>query len=111
LLVIDKEIGLSYCMDMEDLYTDMLAAFCDQCEEYMPQLEQYFNNKDWAMYAMVAHGIKGNALNIGAVNFSKLSLEHELAGKQENAAFIEAEYSKYMAALKQLVETIKKKTL
>ena len=73
----------------------------------MPQLEECFQNRDWAQYAIITHGLKGNALNIGAVNFSKYSLEHELAGKQENAAFIEAEYPKYMAALKALVAKIK----
>ncbi len=107
LLSIDKETGLSYCMNMEDLYADMLTAFCEQSEEYMPQLEEHFKNRDWAKYAIITHGLKGNALNIGAVNFSKLSLQHELAGKEENAAFIEAEYPKYMAALKALVGKIK----
>lgn len=108
LISIDKETGLSYCMDMEDLYADMLVAFCEQCAEYLPKLEEHFNNRDWKQYAIIAHALKGNALNIGAVNFSKLSLEHELAGKEENAPFITAEYAKYISALKKLVENIQK---
>jgi len=107
LLEIDREVGMSYCMDMEDLYADMQVAFCEQSEEYLPQLEECFQNRDWSKYAIITHGLKGNALNIGAVNFSKLSLEHEQAGKQENATYIEAEYPKYIATLKALVEKIK----
>jgi len=107
LLNIDKATGLSYCMDMEDLYEDMLVAFCEQSEEYMPQLEESFQKRNWANYAIITHGLKGNALNIGAVNFSNLSLEHEMAGKQQNVEFIETEYPKYMAALKALVAKIR----
>ncbi len=107
LLHIDRETGLSYCMNMEDFYEDMLKTFCEQVDEYLPKLEEHYSNQDWQQYAVITHGLKGNALNIGAVKFSKLSLEHELAGKQGNAAYIKSEYHKYISALNKLVEKIK----
>ena len=107
LLVIDHELGLSYCMDSEDFYNDVVAAFCEQCEEYMPQLDEFFAAKDWKQYAIITHAMKQNALNIGAENFSKYSLEHELAGKADNEAFITAEYPKYKATLRALYEKLK----
>ena len=51
---------------------------------------------------MIAHALKGNALNIGAKNFSALSLQHECAAKEENIDFIVAEYANYIEALKKL---------
>ncbi len=107
LLVIDHELGLSYCMDSEDFYNEVVVAFCEQCEEYMPLLDEFFEKKDWKQYAILTHAMKQNALNIGAENFSKLSLEHELAGKADNEAFITAEYPKYKAALRSLYEKLK----
>lgn len=107
LLVVDHELGLSYCMDSEEFYQEVVAAFCEQCEEYFPQLEEFFAAKDWKQYAIITHAMKQNALNIGAENFSKYSLEHELAGKADNEAFITAEYPKYKAVLHALYEKLK----
>lgn len=106
LLYIDKETGLSYCMNDENFYTEVLTVFCNQALEYVPQLEEHFKNRDWKKYAIITHGLKSNALNIGATNFSKLSLQHELAGKEGNEEFIMAEYPKYKETLKKLVEKL-----
>lgn len=107
LLEIDRELGLSYCLNMEDFYREMCGEFCTQATEYLPKLEEHFNNSDWKQYAIVAHALKGNSLNIGASNFSKLSLQHELAGKEENADFIKKEYTGYVQALKALMDKLK----
>lgn len=106
LLEIDHELGLSYCMNMEDFYQEMKGEFCNQATEYLPQLEEYYNAENWKQYAVVAHGLKGNSLNIGASNFSKLSLQHEMAGKEENADFIKKEYTAYVQALKALMDKL-----
>lgn len=106
LLYIDYDTGIGYCLNSEELYHQILASFCKQALKYLSQLETYFQNRDWKQYAIIAHGLKGNALNIGAKNFSRLSLQHEHAAKEENAAFITAEYGKYITALKNLVDKI-----
>ena len=108
LLEINRETGLSYCMDSEELYKDMLDAFCEQVAEYKPQLETHFKNADWEQYAIIAHALKGNALNIGAVEFSALSKKHEFAGKEKNESFIKKEYPIYVDVLNNLVDKIKK---
>ena len=109
LLEIDRRMGLSYCMDMEDFYADMCGEFCKQAREYLPQLEEHFNNCDWKQYAIVTHALKSNALNIGAVNFSNLSKQHEFAGKEENVEFIKREYPVYIQALKALVNKLQER--
>lgn len=109
LLEIDRELGLSYCMNMEDFYVEMQGEFCSQATEYLPKLEEHFNAEDWAQYAVVAHALKGNSLNIGASNFSKLSLQHEMAGKEENVDYIKREYAVYVQALKALMDKLQEK--
>lgn len=106
LLYIDYDTGMGYCLNSEELYYQILSSFCKQALKYLSQLETYFQNRDWKQYAIIAHGLKGNALNIGAENFSRLSRQHEYAAKEENAAFITAEYGKYITALKNLVDKI-----
>lgn len=106
LLLIDRKTGLSHCLNSEDFYHEMLCEFCIQSKEYLTKLDKYFKNRDFKNYAAVAHGIKGGSLNIGACNFSNLSLQHELAAKEENADFITAGYDDYVAMLKALIKKI-----
>lgn len=108
LLEIDRETGLSYCMNMEDLYRDMLKEFCTQSAETLSRLNNYYQAKDWANYGIIAHGLKTNSRTIGANNFSAVSLQHEMAGKESNAEFIENEYTRFTNALKGLVDVIEK---
>ena len=107
LLVIDKELGLSYCLNSEDIYQEILTGFCEQVEEYLSPLDVCFSVENWEQYVIITHALKGNSLNIGASAFSKLSLQHELAGKERNIDFIKAEYPLYLEALKQLYEKVK----
>lgn len=108
LLMIEREIGIAYCMNSEQLYQKILQSFCKQARGYLLQLDAHFQNHDWKSYAIIVHGIKGNALNIGASNFSKLSLQHERAAKSEDEAFLIAGYKDYVATLRSLLEEIEK---
>lgn len=106
LLKIDCDAGMSHCLNSEDFYHEILGDFCHQAQDNILQLETYFEKGDWQNYAIVTHGLKGSALNIGADNFSKLSRQHELAGKEENVEFIKAEYANYILVLKGLIKKI-----
>ena len=108
LLTIDYETGLQYCLNSEDFYKDMLSEFCIQATKYTKQIDDYFKAQDWKNYAIIAHGLKGASINIGAINFSKLSLEHELAGKEENTEFITNDYDYYKRTLIALIQKIEK---
>ena len=108
LLHIDKKKGMNYCMNSEEFYKEILVEFSKLGNEYISQLDEYFKNHEWKKYAIVAHSIKGNAINIGADNFSKLALKHELAGKEQNEELINAEYENFMKAIKALIEKVEK---
>ena len=106
-LAIDRELGLLYCLNMEDIYQEALKDFCEQAEEYIPKFEEYFNKKDWKQYAVIAHGLKGNAKNIGASAFAEISFKHEEAAKENNEAFILKDYHSFMELLQKLIEKIR----
>lgn len=106
LLVIDHELGLSYCMDSEELYEEILGEFEKQVKEYLPKLDACFEARDFKQYAILTHALKGSTLNIGASAFSKLSLSHEFAAKEENGDFVKEKYASYRAALVKLLEKV-----
>ena len=107
-LYINKENGMIFCMNSEELYQQMLSSFHKQATDYLPKFETYFNAGDWKNYAIIAHGLKGNALNIGAENFSKLCLQHELAAKEQRSDFIQKNYAEYVEIINDLLQKIKK---
>ena len=106
LLMIDRELGVSYCMESEELYQEVLAEFCNQMEEYFPKLDRHFKERDWNSYAVIAHAVKSNSRTIGATAFSDLSFKHECAGKTGDTVFIEENYEWYVELLRALVENI-----
>ncbi len=108
ILYINKENGMIFCMNSEELYLQMLSSFQKQLTDYLPKFETYYNACDWKNYAIIAHGLKGNALNIGAENFSKLCLQHELAAKEERADFLQKNYGEYIEIIKDLLQKIEK---
>lgn len=108
ILYINKENGMIFCMNSEELYGQMLSSFQKQLADYLPKFETYYHAADWKNYAIIAHGLKGNALNIGAENFSKLCLRHELAAKEERTDFIHKNYSEYIEIIKDLLQKIEK---
>lgn len=107
-LVVDYDMGLANCGNMKELYAEVTESFCAQYQDLSEKMDTYVKESDWKQYARVAHTLKGNALTMGATAFSELSLQHEHAGKEENAEFIKKEYPKYIAILKELVEKIEK---
>ena len=106
LLEINHELGLSYCLNMESLYKEVLSKFYSQSKDYLPQLDKYVETQDWKNYSIIVHGLKSSALNIGASDFSKLSLEHELASKEGNIEFVIENYPKYIMTLKTLLDKV-----
>lgn len=110
LLVINKQSGLSYAMDSEELYLEILQAFCEQVEDYIPQLEECYRTKNWPAYAVLTHAIKGNARNIGADAFSEFSKKQEYAAKAQDEDKILADYKCYMENLHKLKELAGKMT-
>lgn len=106
ILYINKENGMLFCMNSAELYGQMLSAFQKQAKEYLPKFEKYLTSGDLKNYAIIAHGLKGNALNIGAENFSKLCLRHELAAKENRPDYIRENYAEYIEIINELLDKI-----
>jgi len=108
LLAIDRKVGMSYVMDSEELYQEILKAFCEQMEEYLPQLQTCYAEKNWSAYAVLTHAIKGNARNIGATAFSEFSKKQEFAAKENNEEVLMSDYIVYRETLIKLAENVRK---
>ncbi len=103
--VLNTELGLEYCGDMEDLYEDMLRDYVEG--DHIEELESQFAAEDWGDYRVTIHGVKSTTLMIGGEELSAKAKELELAAADGNADFIKENHAKVLEEYKQLLATIK----
>lgn len=103
---IDKNIGLTYFGGDEELYEEMLKTYYEQGKEYADKLPNHFENMDWRNYATIAHAMKSTSLSIGAVNFSEIAKQHEMAGREKNVNFIKENWNDFYDYFIKILNTI-----
>ncbi len=86
----DTALGIRYCADSEEMYTEILTMYCDMYDDKLAELNRLFREENWSDYTVSIHALKSNSLNIGGKRLSKMCLQLEQAGKRykagENAA-------------------------
>lgn len=105
---LDITCGLSYCMNDESFYNEMLSEYLKS--DKSSQLEDYFEDNDWDNYRIVVHALKSTSLLIGAVHLSEAAKALEMAAKDDDIAYIKSnhkavisEYVKLMDRLKSII--------
>lgn len=81
---IDKALGLSYVMDMEDLYQEVLQVYIEEAPQMKADIENAYAAEDWGLYQTKVHALKSTSLNIGAAGLSERAKECEYACKRMN---------------------------
>lgn len=87
-VLIDRELGLRYSAESEELYQEFMKLFCDMSVEKMEQLQNFFKENDWENYTITVHALKSTSLNVGAQTLSEKALALEKAGKANQIAVI-----------------------
>ena len=80
--LIDKQLGLSYVMNMEDLYREIIGVFVEDADKLMQDIELAFADENWALYRTHVHALKSTSLNIGAKILSDKAKAAEYACKR-----------------------------
>ncbi len=105
--MVDKKAGLGYCEGDEEMYREMVRAFCKQGEKYVSELTKYFSERDWKNYRIIVHSLKSTALVIGAGDFSEHAKKLELAAKEEKETLLLAEGETFLAEYVELLKQLK----
>ena len=101
---IDEEVGLTYCMQSEEFFTEMLGLYLESTDERMGNIVQAYDAEDWSNYAVYVHALKSTSLNVGGKQLSEAAKELELTAKdvknginvEENIAFIKSHHKPMM---------------
>ena len=86
----DVQLGLSYCMNEKDFYTEMLKEY--RKADKVSKLKQFFAEEDWNNYGVIVHGLKSTSLTIGAVHLSEEAKALEMAAKEGDTDYIRSHH-------------------
>lgn len=79
--ILDIETGMTYCMDDEDFYMEMIADY--KVGDKTAKLQVYFEAEDWENYQIHVHALKSTSLTIGAVTLSRRQKHWNLPVRKE----------------------------
>lgn len=85
---INTALGMDYCGGEGDFYREMLRIFRDQSGDKKAEIISFYEEANWADYAVKVHALKSTSLTIGAEKLSAQAKELELAGKRADEAYI-----------------------
>lgn len=92
----DVELGMGRCGNSESEYLQILKIAYDYGEMRMKQLEEFQAKKAYDDYGIKVHSLKSTALNIGAVEVSKLAEAQEFACREGNYSYIDENMEKLL---------------
>ena len=100
---ISIENGLSLAKGDIDIYLDLIEMFIKEHEkqEVMQELIAQRNMKE---YAVLVHGLKGNARTLGADKLADMAYEHEMKSKAENAEYVTDHWEELVAVWEETQE-------
>ena len=86
---LDKNIGLSYVADDEELYYEVLMEFAEESDKRAEEIEQFLLEGDMSDYVIRVHALKSLAKTIGAMELSEHAKELEERGTAEDMEVIQ----------------------
>lgn len=111
---IHAEQGLQYADGDMEFYQSLLTIFDQEKEEKeeklnkaLQELTDYDKAENWNTFVIQAHGLKGEARGIGAVELGELFYQLEIAGKEKDRTVIEDIYPKAMEEWEKIRNVIK----
>lgn len=104
---VNVDQGLEVLGDME-MYDDTLNDFLEESETRIPNLKMYKDAGDMANYAILVHSMKSDSKYLGFTKLAELSLDHELKGKENDAAYVNANFDSLMNEANRIIDVVKK---
>ena len=102
---LDVKTGLTYCMNEEDFYIEMLQEFLQA--DKASQLKHFLAEEDWDNYSTTVHALKSTSLTIGAAHLSGEAKALEMAAKEGNMDYIRSHHDGVMDEYKELTDHLK----
>lgn len=91
-----------------DFYNSTMQDFLDNIDNKLEKLKLFKDQNDIGNYAIFAHSVKSDARYLGFTHTAQVALEHEMAGKEDNAKFINDNYESFLVTISEMITIVKK---
>lgn len=100
---VDKSLELFGDIGM---YNETLQEFLNGVQKKVEELNKYKESSDTHNYAIFAHSLKSDARYLGFTSLAELSYNHEMAGKNNDIAYIYDNYDALINETKRVVKVV-----
>jgi len=104
---VNIEAGIENCGGSEEFYIEIIEAYEEEGKKF--ELIKAFENKDWELYTIEVHGLKGTMNLLGATDAGKLAEKLQFAGEKKEIETIERFHALLIEMIDSSVATIKQK--
>ena len=105
---IDRAVGLTHCMDMEDMYAEILQDYCSEGIKYQEKLADCMEKGDWKNFTVYVHAVKSSSKTIGAEIFGEEARVLEMAAKEGNISLIKENWEGFLVDFKAVIAAAEK---
>ncbi|MBQ9632066.1 MAG: hypothetical protein IJV04_04020, partial [Lachnospiraceae bacterium] len=103
---LDCAQGLTYCMDDEAFYLEVLWEYANGYEEKVTDLARAFADRNWELYTIKVHAIKSTSQMIGAEELYEQARALEMAASQPDEPFLKEHHPGFLSAYEALVKDL-----
>lgn len=107
--MVNVEKGLSFCMQDEDFYMEILKEYYHSDRE--DNMIKYFEEKDWENYRIIVHALKSASMTIGAEDLSEKAKALEMACKENRIVYVEEHHQQVLEEYRHFTRNILAKVL
>lgn len=101
-----EEAGMAHCQNDREQYIQILRTVQQYGPSQIKELERCVREKDYERYIIEVHGLKSNALNIGALELSQKAADQEKAGKEGRFEIIEEKSPQFLEDAKKMLKDL-----
>lgn len=105
---IDRAVGITHCMDMEDMYIEILQDYCTEGNSYQEKLAACLAKEDWKNFAVYVHAVKSSSKTIGAEIFGEEARVLEMAAKEQDIALIRGNWEQFCVDFEAVIAAAEK---
>lgn len=102
---LDTASGLSYCMNDEGFYGEMLDEYVRS--DKVAELVEFFEKGDFENYRIAVHALKSTSLTIGAVKISEPAKALEMACKDGDLDYVKENHQRFIEDYTELLSVLK----
>ena len=104
-LNIDIETGIENCGGMKDFYIEILDTYEE--EGLKDELQRNYDDKNWELYTINVHSLKGTMRLIGAIDAGELAEKLQFAGEAGDTATIDSFHNQLIEMMEESIKLIR----